>query len=107
MLRDQVSKLNPDQQIALLRVQSQQFEVLHSAQVLQLKNWPFGCLTNIEVGDIDVDFKTQVVKYKWKRTNKAKTKPKNLDKLEASIKFLLGDEWTLQVKLDNKIIWPT
>jgi hypothetical protein len=92
------------EQLMMLRDLTRRMEVLHDAQVLQLKMWP-RTLFEVKPPEIGVDFATKTVHYTLKSLKKPKVygdAKKRCLVMIGWIKWLLGDDWTVTITLDGK-----
>jgi hypothetical protein len=109
----EVSKpLDYTAQLVTLRDLSRRFELLHPAQELQLALWAEVC---VDAGyDYLVEnlfkaaFSTKTIHYEWSGTMpKLDTKYiQRLKELHSNVRFLLGDEWNLQILFNGETIYP-
>ena len=72
---------------------------LHEAQVQQLRNWPYACQPEgLESFEISVDFEGNLVVYDLVLSQK---KSKKLEYLHTWVKWLLGDEWKVEIHVSK------
>lgn len=106
--------LNPDQQFALLQIATEEYGVLHEAQVHQLNVWFMGAVGNDFFKDYKIGWshETKEVEYRLIKPNMHKA-PNNLSKrmevLHESIKWLLGEQYRLRVveNSNNRVIYDS
>jgi hypothetical protein len=103
-----MSKLDWTSQLLMLKDLTNRLGGLHEAQVLQLKLWPYCVDTTIKKNKISIDLENKLLLFEWKGSsatinNDYKTKLKSF---VGSIKFMLGDDWSVTVHSDGTIIYP-
>jgi len=105
-----LNNLNWTEQLVVLRDLTRRFETLHEAQVLQLKLWPYTVDPTIQSNQAGVDFEAKKVIFNWtgsKMKSYDKRYRKRLQELANNIKFLLGEDWCIEVYSEvgsNKIL---
>jgi hypothetical protein len=95
-------------QLVLLRGLTQRFGSLHSAQVLQLRLWPFVVDSSLDKTEAHVDIEGKFVNFIWigsKKKIDAKYQYR-LKTLDSNVKFLLGEDWSMSVVCDGVTIFP-
>ena len=102
-----MSKFDWTAQLAMLRGMTQKLGVLHEAQALQLRLWPYTVDPTLEKSEAKVDLEAKVVTFVWSgSTLKIDKKYKErLQTLSDNVKFLLGDVWLIEVVLDGITIF--
>jgi len=93
-------------QLVMLRGMTKRLGVLHEAQCLQLRLWPFSIDPTLEKSEAKVDLESKRVDFVWtgstlKVNKKYQTR---LKALKDNVKFLLGDDWSITVTLDGAAI---
>ena len=96
-------------QLVLLRGLFQRFGVLHEAQVLQLRLWPFAVDPSLNKSEAKVDMEARVVTFLWTGStfNIDKKYQSRLKTLSDNVKFLLGEVWSIEVILEGITIFST
>jgi len=95
-------------QLVMLRGMTERFQSLHEAQKLQLQLWPFVVDTSLANTKANVDMEAKTVQFVWTGSS-MKIGPKynqRLKVLDDSVKFLLGNDWTVTVWRDGTLIYP-
>lgn len=92
--------LSTEEQLILLRDMTKKLNVLHEAQVVQLKYWFFMLYSEIEKFEIvfDPDRSTLTYRIFAIKNIEEHVNNKNFDTLEKYIKFLLGERFRLRVE---------
>jgi hypothetical protein len=107
-----LDNLSNDEQIAVLRGLTKRTEILHEAQVLQLRLWPFAVDPSLSNSEASIDFPTHQVSFAWKDTDKSQTWKatskylSGIDRLQESVRFLLGNGWKISVSMNGKKFFP-
>lgn len=100
--------LDKAEQLALLKEMLASRGILHEAQVLQLKIWPLIAMEHATSSETRFYFDEKLVVFVVKVPKKAK-EPKDmkvrLEKLTESVKWLLGDEYNVEVCQGRKTIF--
>jgi hypothetical protein len=96
------------EQLTLLRGITGGGQFLHEAQVLQLKIWPLIAAPHADTSDFVFDPEKKTIDFHLK-IGKGKKAPPNLedmfDGLDRSVRAMLGDEWLVRVRVQNKVIY--
>lgn len=91
-----------------LREMTRTTGILHEAQVLQLKYWPLLAATHAKTAVPQVDVTKKICDFQI-RLNKDIKPPADYDarlqKLDEAVKWLLGGDWTVRIKIKNKIMF--
>lgn len=93
-------QLSTEEQLIMLRDMTKKLNVLHEAQVLQLKYWFFMLYSEVSKFEIVFDPDRAMVTYKviaLKNVEEFENN-KNLDTLRGYIRFLLGQRFGTQVE---------
>jgi hypothetical protein len=106
--------LSPTQQLLLLKDFTKKTGVIHEAQAMQLRLWPFTIDPTIDSAEAEVDFETKKVTYQWVDSDKPEGwKPdarykRRLEALDKSIKeILLGHAWKMEVQMNGSSIFSS
>ncbi len=99
------SEMSVQEQILALKMMTAQTGVLHEAQVLQLKLWPWTVfpkeITSYEIG-VQPDPDKKYLEYRMIGHDKIKALPKKgVVLLQSWVKNLLGQDWTVVVKFNG------
>lgn len=95
---------DPMEQLLLLRGMTKATGALHEAQVLQLKMYPLVMLSNSVSSEFTFDWEKRTVEFAIKTKGKQdKDFDKRMEYLDKSVKMLLGDEYLVTVKLNDKL----
>lgn len=93
------SETELESKLALLRTLTETTGVLHEAQVLQLKYWPWILFTHIADSVAEVDLERRTVNFRL--TIGDDDPPQDLDKryrvMDEWVKSLLGDRWYIRI----------
>ena len=102
-----MSKLDWTAQLVMLRGMTQKLGVLHEAQALQLRLWPYTVDPSLDKSEAKVDLEAKVITFVWNgSTLKIDKKYKErLQTLSDNVKFLLGEGWLIEVVLDGITIF--
>jgi hypothetical protein len=94
--------------LVLLRGMTKKLGILHEAQALQLRLWPYTVDPTIEKCESRVDMDASRVEFVWFGPSvKLDAKyTKRLETLSDNVKFLLGEEWKISVTRDEELIFP-
>lgn len=85
-------------QLRTLKVLTKQTDILHAGQRLQLRNW--GAIVFSGRWSVFVSIENKIITYELE-AGASTVDNTYLIVLDASIKELLGDEWTLSVNMGN------
>lgn len=95
----------------MLRDLTQRMGIIHEAQALQIRNWPFAVDPEIDKAQAILDVEGKTLHYEWQAANrKAKWSPdasyrKRLKALSGGVAFLLGPGWKMSVAVNGKSIF--
>ena len=95
-------------QLVMLRGMTRRFNILHEAQSLQLRLWPFVVDPSLDKTEAHVDIEGKMVNFIWigsKKKIDAKYQYR-LKTLDSNVKFLLGEDWSMSVVRDGVTIFP-
>jgi hypothetical protein len=103
-----MSKLDWTAQLVLLRGMTQKLGVIHEAQALQIRLWPYTVDPSLEKSEAKVDMEANRVEFVWTGSALSMDKKyqKRLETLSDNVKFLLGEEWKISVTRDEELIFP-
>lgn len=96
------------EQLALLRGVTGGGAFLHEAQVLQLRIWPLLAAQHADSSDFIFDPEKKTIDFYLKISKGKKAAPDfedKLDGLDRSVRSMLGDEWLIRVRVQNKVIY--
>jgi hypothetical protein len=99
--------LSPESQLAMLRQLTKRTGVVHEAQVMHLRLWPFSVDPELTRAVAKVDLDKRVVNYEWEDPDKREGwRPDRqyltrVDRLLESVRFLLGEGWELTIKMNG------
>jgi hypothetical protein len=101
------AEASPEEQLMVLRGLTQTTEVVHDAQIFQLKNWGRlafdDFMTRLE---FEVDPEQKFVEYRGKIKGKLpKRATRRFEAVKRSVKWLFGDEWVTRVKVGKTVIF--
>ena len=107
------SDLTWEQQLIMLRAMSERMGVMHEAQVLQLRLWPFSVDPNLphKGQEIRVDLEAGTVHYVWVDSDRPddwtpdKRYQDRLKILDRWTRWMLGSKFKVQVDLNNVTIF--
>lgn len=106
MAKPNIADASHEEQLILLREWTAKMGVLHDAQVLQIKMWPLTLFTHAKKCEEQVNIEGKELNYVIVQTKGAA--PKDIKKrYEALIdwtKWLLGKDWTVRIKLRDKLV---
>jgi hypothetical protein len=89
---------NAWEQLMLLKELTKTTGVLHEAQVLQLKMWPYVAFQKLDKYEIAIDLDKKSVWYKMTSGSlPGDEKTKGAASLKKNVKALLGDDWEVIV----------
>lgn len=92
-------KATPEEELEILRQLTESTGVLHEAQVLQLKYWPWILFTHISNSVAEVDLERRCVGFRL--TIGDEEPPQDLNKryrvMDEWVKTLLGDRWYIRI----------
>jgi hypothetical protein len=102
-----MSKLDWTAQLVLLRGMTQKLGVIHEAQALQIRLWPYTVDPSLEKSEAKVDMEANRVEFVWTGStfDIDKKYRKRLETLSDNVKFLLGEEWKISVTRDEELIF--
>ena len=110
MNKQKDNKLDWTAQLVMLRSMTERFGSIHEAQALQLKLWPFTVDPSLINSKAEVDVEGKGVDFYWERLGTDfvinRGYQKRLKELENNVKFLLGDNWLMTVRLNQTLIFP-
>lgn len=90
----------------LLKDLTRRLDMLHDAQVLQLKMWPLVLFTHARSAELAVSFENKEVDYIVKTKGKAPADLKDrFEYLNEWTKWLLGNDWLVKVKIQGKQVY--
>ena len=101
-------QVSTEMQLIGLRALFEQFGVLHELQILQLKYWPYSIDPNLTSSEAEVNMEDKVVSFTWVAEKPSKINPKYISRVKELLKmvrFLLGDDWAIQILLNNESIF--
>jgi hypothetical protein len=106
--KPQSKDLDYTAQLVMLKDMTRRFGTLHSAQVLQLRLWPFTVDTTLDNANAKVDIEGKRVEYVWtgSKMDLDKKYQFRLNTLNDNVKFLLGNDWSMTVVCDGTTIFP-
>jgi len=95
-------------QLMQLKPILKQFGIMHEAQVMQVKLWPYAVDPKLETSVAEVDIEGAVLSYKWNSAFINPDKPyfERLTELQNTVKMFFGSEWELKVLLNGNPIFP-
>lgn len=100
------AEASPEEQLMVLRAVTKTTEVIHEAQILQLKSWgrvAFDFMTSLE---FEVDPESKFVEYRGKIKGKLPKKAtRRFEAVKRSVNWLFGDEWVTRVKVGKTVIF--
>jgi hypothetical protein len=99
---------NSVEQLMLLKDLTRRTGLIYEAQVLQLKYWPMLALTHAKSSEVRLNVEKRVCEFFARIDSKGKAPDDLADRLarlDEAVKWLLGDEWLVKVKLGKKIIY--
>lgn len=97
-------ELEPIKQLLLLRETTKTFGVLHEAQALQLRLWPHAVDPKLITAKAEISIDSNIIYWEWESKSKRISKHR-LEALDRSVKLMLGDEWVIKIRLNQKPIW--
>lgn len=100
--------LDIEKQLLSLRVITEQFGVMHEAQILQIRLWPHSIDPKLESSVANIDVENAEIFYQWK-SNTKKIDKKYLNRLEElhnSMCRFFGDGWRLRVDVNGTVVYP-
>ena len=112
---ESIKDLDYSSQLHLLRSFSKQFGVLHEAQVIQLRYWPYAVDPDLPAeggAEVNLMMEDEKIKYIWtdaKRTKKWKPDKKYRERLEHLAKWtkwMLGENFSVRIELNGKKLYP-
>lgn len=98
-------------QLLRLRSLTNRIGALHEAQALQLRLWPFTIDSDLDKAEARVDVEGRRIAWTWEAKHPPKWKPDRpylfrLEELLKSVHLMLGDTWTVTIKVNGKTIFP-
>jgi hypothetical protein len=101
---------DPAHQLMVLKAATKTTGIVHEAQIFQLRMWGRLCLQHVEPPTVQVLPLDREVIYRSPATLKGKVAKKTIDArltaLNDSVKWLLGDDWSLLVEVAGNAIFP-
>lgn len=105
-MTDNLTEATVKEQLIMLKDQTRRLGVLHEAQVLQLKMVPWGFWPTVKSFEVLPDLEKHDMVFELKLNGK---KPDDFneqcEKVNQWIKWLLGDEWIVRVRLKGKQVF--
>jgi len=104
----QPSFANPEfsEQLLLLRAMTERTGVLHEAQILQLKMYPIAMITSSKSAEIKIDIEGKSVDFQLKLDKKKNPDlEKQCEMVSDAVKWLLGPEWLVRLRVREKTIY--
>ena len=103
------SNLDWSGQLLALKDMTKRFNCLHEGQALQFRLMPFAVDPSLDKSEAAIDFETKVVTFTWTGSAldyDSKDYRTRLLGLEEHVRFMLGDEWNVDVISDGLKILP-
>jgi hypothetical protein len=99
-----VNDASPEGQLVQLRDITSRIDALHEAQILQLENWPRIVIQGVTEVTLRVAIPKRVVNFEIVAAGPAPPR-ENLVILAKNVRWLLGDEWTIGVRINKKKVF--
>ncbi|CAB4127243.1 hypothetical protein UFOVP75_99 [uncultured Caudovirales phage] len=93
--------LTPIQQLAALQVLTERTQMLHDAQVYQLKLWPRVVFEQSTKSNFAVDFELHKIEFDVESVDDDSHQSRS-ELLNIYVKGLLGSKWTMVVRIAGK-----
>lgn len=92
------------EKILLLRGLTETTGILHELQINHLKYWWKAAFAK-QAGDINIDTNGKVVIFKKINDKRPKSFQQTAKFLQESVKYLLGERWSIKIKHKNKVLF--
>lgn len=104
----QASFANPEftEQLLLLRSMTERTGILHEAQILQLKMYPIAMIETSKSAEIKINVEGKTVDFHLKMDkSKNPELEKQCERVSEAVKWLLGPDWLVRLKVRDKTIY--
>ncbi len=105
-MSNNITEASLEEQLVLLKDWTRRMGVLHEAQILQLKTAPWGYFPTVKSFEVYPDLEKHDILFELKLDGKKPADFKNqCERVDNWIKWLLGDEWIVRVKVLKKQVF--